>query len=166
MTDINVELVDSMGDDTKLCTTCGLIKALPCFDSRPERGPTSKRTVCATCRADGQRSRYKKHCQVNPFKIKISRAKQRAIKCGLPFDLDEEYLKSIWTGVCPVFGIEIFYGQERTLDNTAELDKIIPELGYVKGNVAFLSRRANRLKNDASLEDLHKLTSWMGDVLG
>lgn len=165
MSNIKIDLIDWMGDDLKRCITCSIEKPLSMFDNRPDRGPTSKRTVCTACRAEGQRRRYKKHCSEQPFKNKINKAKQRAALHDLPFDLDEEYLRSIWTGVCPVFGVEIFYGQDRGLDNTAELDKIVPKLGYVKGNVVFLSRRANRLKNDASLEDLKQLVTWMEKIV-
>lgn len=161
MTSISVELTDKMGDDLKLCKTCNQTKKLDQFDNRPERGANSKRTVCTSCRAEGQRRRYKKHCLENPFKIKVTKAKQRSIKLGLPFNLDQEYLESIWTGVCPALGIEIFNGQDRVLDNTAELDRLIPSLGYTRGNVIFLSRRANRIKNDASLDELQKITKWM-----
>jgi hypothetical protein len=34
------------------------------------------------------------------------------------------------------------------------LDKIVPELGYVKGNVQVISTLANTMKNQASIEQL------------
>lgn len=39
-------------------------------------------------------------------------------------------------------------------DNSPSLDKIIPELGYVKNNVWVVSIRANRLKSDSSYDEL------------
>ena len=39
-------------------------------------------------------------------------------------------------------------------DNSPTLDKIIPEMDYVRGNIAVMSSRANRIKNDASLAEL------------
>ena len=46
------------------------------------------------------------------------------------------------------------------------LDKIIPELGYVKGNVWIISNKANAIKSNASLEELKLLvknleTHWI-----
>lgn len=79
----------------------------------------------------------------------------------VPFDLDEEYLSSLWTGVCPVLGVEIKKSTERTDEYAAELDRFDPKVGYVKGNVAFLSRKINRLKNNASVEELERLLTWM-----
>jgi hypothetical protein len=38
------------------------------------------------------------------------------------------------------------------------IDKIDPKKGYVKGNVWIISFRANRIKYDASLEELALIT--------
>ena len=46
-------------------------------------------------------------------------------------------------------------------ENSGELDRYIPSLGYVRGNVDFMSRRANRVKQDFSLEEMRKLIAWM-----
>ena len=81
----------------------------------------------------------------------------------VPFDLTAEYLASIWTGVCPVFGVAIYLGTDRADERAAELDRFTPELGYVEGNVAFLSRRANRLKNNTTTLELKQLLKWMED---
>lgn len=37
------------------------------------------------------------------------------------------------------------------------LDKIIPSLGYVPGNVRIISARANLLKNDATVDELRAI---------
>jgi len=41
------------------------------------------------------------------------------------------------------------------------LDRIIPALGYVKGNVDIISMRANRLKNDLSEEELSRILDYI-----
>ena len=66
--------------------------------------------------------------------------------------------------VCPVLGIPIVKSPgdstgERN-DNSPSLDKFIPSLGYVKGNVQFISDRANRIKNDGSPEEWLKIAEW------
>ena len=39
-------------------------------------------------------------------------------------------------------------------DTRPELDRIIPEKGYVKGNVAWISGKANRIKSDYTKQEL------------
>ena len=41
-------------------------------------------------------------------------------------------------------------------------DKI--KKGYIKGNVAWISGRANRIKYDASIEELRQIVDWMERV--
>jgi hypothetical protein len=44
------------------------------------------------------------------------------------------------------------------------LDRIVPEKGYVEGNIAIISQRANTLKQDASLDDLRNLVTWLEEI--
>lgn len=80
-------------------------------------------------------------------------AKQRSKWQSLAFDLSPEDI--IMPTHCPYLGLELHYtaGKARE-DSTASLDRIIPELGYVKGNVEVISDLANRMKNSASKEYL------------
>jgi hypothetical protein len=45
------------------------------------------------------------------------------------------------------------------------LDRIIPEEGYVAGNVNVVSYRANRIKNDGTAEEHLKIADWMDSML-
>jgi hypothetical protein len=108
-----------------------------------------------------QKIRYERYKQTSPFKHKCLRAKTRAKFLNVPFDLTPEYLESLWTGVCPVLQVTIDLVGERTDEFIGELDRFTPHKGYVKGNVQFLSRRANRLKGNFEIEELEKLLEWM-----
>lgn len=44
---------------------------------------------------------------------------------------------------------------------TPSLDRIVPERGYVRGNVEVISWEANRLKNSATLEQLEALVDYL-----
>lgn len=88
-------------------------------------------------------------------------AKQRAKKKGIPFDLDKEYLRNIVPEKCPVLGITLKRGVGKFSDCSPSLDRLIPELGYVKGNVRVISDKANRLKRDATLEELKALVKYL-----
>lgn len=45
-------------------------------------------------------------------------------------------------------------------EGSPTLDRIVPSRGYVVGNVAVISMRANRLKSDASVAELQALVSY------
>ena len=60
---------------------------------------------------------------------------------------------------CPVLGIKLVpynNGSGFHIDSPS-LDRIKPELGYIKGNVRVISNRANLLKNNATVEELEKV---------
>ena len=46
-------------------------------------------------------------------------------------------------------------------DNTPSLDRIVPERGYVKGNIQVISLRANRMKQNLTEEIIEKLLKYM-----
>lgn len=86
-------------------------------------------------------------------------AKARAKKQGVPFSLsvdDFEIPES-----CPILGLKLEPGNRKVHFSSPSLDKIIPELGYVKGNVAVISNKANMIKNLGTSEDHRKIADWM-----
>lgn len=88
-------------------------------------------------------------------------AKARAKKFGLPFDIDKDYIRSLLTDTCPVFGIPfVWYGQKLRPDSPS-LDRVLPNKGYVRGNIAIISQRANAIKSDASASEVRRVADWM-----
>ena len=98
----------------------------------------------------------KKYRQNNKEKLIVRWAKTRANKNNVPFDIDEDYIKKIWPkhNICPIFKIKLEQSNLYTGDQSPSLDRIIPKLGYVKGNVQIMSHKANRIKNNATFEEL------------
>lgn len=90
-------------------------------------------------------------------------AKVRAKKKGVPFDisLDDVYALVEGTVVCPALGIPLKWDNNKMLDDSPTMDRIIPELGYVKGNIALISQRANRIKNNAYADEIGKVYTWL-----
>jgi hypothetical protein len=88
------------------------------------------------------------------YKI-LARAKSRAKKNNLPFNIELDDI--VIPERCPLLGIKIESTEVRNSPNNPSLDKIIPEKGYIKGNVWVISNRANTLKNDATLQELKTL---------
>ena len=93
-------------------------------------------------------------------------ARRRAKEKNLPFNLDVEYLKSIYTKDCPVFKQPLTWGGQGKGKNnfSPSLDRIIPSIGYVKGNVAFISDKANRIKCEFEAKDLYAVADWAHEV--
>jgi hypothetical protein len=89
-------------------------------------------------------------------------AAKRARKKGLPFSLTLDDIPKI-PEFCPVLGFKMSrsYGEGGVTFNSPTLDRIIPELGYVPGNVDVISQRANVIKNDASPEEVQMVADYM-----
>jgi hypothetical protein len=85
-------------------------------------------------------------------------AKTRATAKGIPFDITPEDLNL--PEVCPVLGIRLSWGSVIS-NETPSIDRVIPELGYVKGNCNIISMKANRLKNNASKEELEAILAYI-----
>jgi hypothetical protein len=84
--------------------------------------------------------------------------KKRAKQNGTIFSLLIEDIPDIPL-VCPILGIKIEANNiAGPLDSSPSLDRIIPSLGYIRGNIRIISNRANRLRSDATTHELFLLT--------
>ena len=89
-------------------------------------------------------------------------AKSRARQNNVPFAIAPEDI--VIPDVCPALGIKLDPKARRGRPNALSLDRIIPALGYVKGNIAVLSTRANAIKRDATAEELEAIAAWVRSV--
>lgn len=97
----------------------------------------------------------------------MATAKRRARQKGLDFDLDLDYLEQIAVDECPIFKTKFVWGRNQGRDNMSDkpsLDRIIPKLGYVKHNVAFISLNANRIKQDVEEKELYAVADWLHEA--
>ena len=118
-----------------------------------------KRTKRATNPEYGV-SENRKWRDVNPKGYMLCRARARARAEGLPFTITPDDFDI--PERCPVFPeleLRFHNGRERP-DTIPTLDKLVPALGYVPGNVHVISMRANRLKSDATPEELRRIAEW------
>lgn len=87
-------------------------------------------------------------------------AKARAKAQGVAFELKPEDV--IIPSVCPILNIPLVVGtSKRHLPNSPTIDRTIPSLGYIKENITVMSHRANRLKSDATLEELEAIIAFV-----
>jgi hypothetical protein len=104
----------------------------------------------------------KKWADSKPGYWLFKNAQYRAKRDGLPFNITFEDIKI--PEVCPVLGIPIFFSKDKRKGfqpNSPSIDKIIPALGYVKGNICVISNRANTIKRDATAEELRKVADYI-----
>lgn len=66
---------------------------------------------------------------------------------------------------CPILGIELNYSASYRSDDSHSFDRIDSSKGYVKGNVAIMSWRANRIKNDGTAEEHQRIADFIKAVL-
>jgi hypothetical protein len=88
--------------------------------------------------------------EANPERQLLIAARSRAKARGLAFDL--ELSDVVIPDVCPVLGTPMV---------SPSLDRKNNDLGYIKGNVVVMSRRANCLKNDATVEEMRLILAYM-----
>jgi len=79
-------------------------------------------------------------------------AKNRALEKQIPFNIEKSDIIPI--DVCPILQIPLNWEGGPRDRNTPSLDKIIPKLGYVKGNIQIISWLANMMKSEASEKEL------------
>jgi hypothetical protein len=92
-------------------------------------------------------------------------AKMRAKLKDIPFDLTTDYVESITPDTCPVFGTPFsFIGGKCMTESSASIDRIDTRFGYVRGNVAVISFKANAIKNRYSSHDIRKVADWLGNL--
>jgi hypothetical protein len=92
----------------------------------------------------------------------INRARKRAERDDLPFTITEADI--VVPDRCPVLGIRLKLTHGPQTDASASLDKIVPELGYVPGNVRVISTRANTLKSNGTADEHAAIAAYIVDA--
>ena len=87
-------------------------------------------------------------------------------KENVDFDLDLDYLVQIFPddSKCPALGCQMKWQSEPHHPSSPSLDRITPSKGYIKGNVAWISNRANTMKHNASLKEFQSVCRWYEEV--
>lgn len=103
----------------------------------------------------------KKRRLLNPKHWLWAAAKFRAKKKKLEFTITEDDFEI--PELCPLLEIPMCKNPEQACDNSYSLDRIDSSKGYVPGNVWVISNRANRIKGDATLEELELIAKNLKD---
>ncbi len=62
---------------------------------------------------------------------------------------------------CPVLGMKLVMNSVTPKNNSATIDRINPKIGYIKSNVAVISHLANKIKSNATAEEIKKTYQWL-----
>lgn len=167
----------------KLCKKCNTIKLLEDF-YKSSYSRDGRKKECITCAKKRQaspawliwkrdyRARNLPRCrelsqQANerrrrdrPLVSLLMAAKQRSGLKGWDFTLKVEDLGEI-PDFCPVLGLRLEVQTGRATDNSPSLDRIDNTKPYEKGNIAIISKKANMLKGNGTIEDFERLISYM-----
>ena len=94
----------------------------------------------------------------------LAAAKNRATTKELLFNLDLPYLINLWEvndGCCEVtgqpFDLEPWGNKGQVSPQAPSIDRIIPKLGYVKGNVRIITYHLNVALSDFGINEFEKL---------
>lgn len=79
-------------------------------------------------------------------------AKKRAEQRGLEFNIEESDI--IIPNNCPILEVPLEFGTKSNYDYSPSLDRIDNNKGYIKGNIQVISKKANTMKNSATLQEL------------
>jgi len=95
------------------------------------------------------------------IKDNLRKMRDRALSRGLSFDLDFIWFKVNLPSFCPVLGTKLEFGHGF---NSPSVDRLDSNKGYTKDNCIIISRRANRIKSDATLAELRKLVKFLEEI--
>lgn len=146
----------------KQCKRCLIDAALDYRSRNPTRRSAWRRKFYLANK-DSQNKRrleYERQRRIeDPIACILNRTRGGAKRRGIEFSLAREDV--VIPEFCPILGIRL--DPVGTLGSFAvpSVDRLDSRRGYVKGNVAVISFRANSLKNDGTAEEHEAVARWM-----
>ncbi len=120
---------------------------------------------CKPCRIRAGRE-YRRNTLTGPLTVWRS-ARKRAKKTGRDFEISVVDVERVWPrdNLCPILGTRLAVGAMRDRNNSPSLDRIRSDKGYVVGNIAVISFRANQIKSDATVDEVQRVALWMNTAV-
>lgn len=104
--------------------------------------------------------------KVNQVSLMYSRAKSRALKKGIEFNITKEDI--VIPALCPLLQVPFsntYTNPECNRDYVPSLDRIDNTKGYTKENTWVITFKANRMKNTATHEELLTFCNSYKDIV-
>jgi hypothetical protein len=169
----------------KVCCICGNKKKAEEFPKNP-RSITGLGSRCKNCSNTQRRDaeyyktsnelrklrmdkdpEYRRHINnlkrentyINFKSHMLSNARKRSIMKNYAFNLtiDDIHIPEI----CPILKIPIIVGNKNNYESTPSIDRIDNDKGYTKDNIQIISKKANSMKNSASIKELIAFADWV-----
>jgi hypothetical protein len=141
---------------TKPCSRCNTVKPISEY-YKQSAGRDGYRAECKAC-TNERKCREKR---ANPFPALLASVKFRAKKKRRGFDIDEDYLRSLDSDICPYLEMPIYWrwgmGKRASCSDSKSIDRIDSAKGYVKGNLIICSDRANMILSNATVEEMETI---------
>lgn len=119
--------------------------------------------VCGPCRRRFKRESIRRRREDTP-RVLLESARRRALEAGTPFTITVDDVRAAWPpdGRCPALGLTLRRAKGgAAADHSPSLDRLNPAWGYEPGNIAVISTLANRIKNNATVTQLQRVTAYM-----
>ena len=121
---------------------------------------------CKVCEKNKANKKYR----LNPIPQLIFAFKKRAKRQKVPFDLTIEDISNLLKNagnICPVLGVKMTTTElgSGDTDCSPSFDRIYPKKGYIKGNIVVVSNKANRIKTDATVDEIRKVADFYEKLL-
>ena len=88
----------------------------------------------------------------NYIKHLYNRTKQRALNNNIEFNINIDDI--VIPEKCPILEKPLEIGTKNNYEFSPSIDRIDNSKGYIKGNIQIISKKANSMKNSASLDEL------------
>jgi len=117
-----------------------------------------------TCRFKRWFTDKKKNAKINGIEFTIEPEDIPGVKIEW-YNIRKRGSRDTWRGikypkVCPVFKMKLDWGMHGLQNNSPSLDRIDPTKGYIPGNVMMMSTLANRMKQNATFEQLKQFSRY------
>lgn len=152
-------------NNTRRCKKCENWIDLSNFSTRICKGKENLqvREICKDCSVKSIKnnslystSEYRKLLyRRNITKHLLQNAKIRSKSKNLDFSLNIEDI--IIPETCPLLNIPIIISENKVSDNSPNLDRINNNKGYIKDNIWIISKKANTIKNNATIQEIELL---------
>jgi hypothetical protein len=96
-------------------------------------------------------------------KLKFTNKKSVVLREG-KYEWNLKFGDIDWPTHCPILGLELNYFAEGREECSPSFYRIHNTKGYIPGNVKIVSWRANRIKNDGSLEEHLKIVEYLKNL--